>query len=231
MTVIKAIQDAAVVLIGQRPASAFGVDDTFAMEMTYLVNEVAEDIAQYQDWQTLTRVAEITSDGSSDYDLPSDYSRMLINSDVQNPAQWLWGYRAYTDINAFLFDQGAGYPGYPGGWIIYGDKLRFSPAPNGNAVFPYISKAWAKAGDGTPKTSFTDDMDAFVLSERLLTLGLIWRWRADIKKLDASGDQEAFVKALDEYGGKDAGSQIIRFGSRNPLGNRGRLAYTGIVRG
>src|SRR3546814_5064934 len=48
---------------------------------------------------------------------------------------------------------------------------------------------------------------------RVITLGLVWRWR-EMKKLNFAGDQEAFTKALDEYASKDAGSKVIRYGGR-----------------
>src|SRR3546814_3845312 len=60
----------------------------------------------------------------------------------------------------------------------------------------YISKRWARdAGTDGYKAAFTSDSDTFLLPERLLTLGLVWRWREN-KKLDATGDQEAFIKEI-----------------------------------
>jgi hypothetical protein len=93
--------------------------------------------------------------------------------------------------------------------------LRFSPAPAATAMlrFPYITKNLALAESTAPKDEFTADTDTFRLPERLLTLGLVWRWREN-KKLDATGDQEAFVKALDEYAAKDRGPVAIRRNSR-----------------
>jgi hypothetical protein len=61
----------------------------------------------------------------------------------------------------------------PGGWIILGGEFKFWPSVNGTATFPYISKYIVLDGDGvTLKETFTSDDDTFVLSERLLTLGL-----------------------------------------------------------
>src|SRR3546814_1606998 len=57
-------------------------------------------------------------------------------------------------------------------WIIYADKIRFSPPPASGAAatFPYISKRWARdAGADGYKAAFTSDSDTFLLPERLLT--------------------------------------------------------------
>ena len=214
MAVIDALKSASLRLIGRKPDAFYGSTETFQMELADWANEVATDVAKYQDWQALTTVAELAGDGvTSLFDLPSDYDRQLQYSEVQGDTAWAWGYQGYTDLNAFLFDQSRGFNGYPGGWIIYGGKLRFAPAPTSAAMYPYATKNYAQAADGTPKPAFTADDDVFVLPERLLTLGLVWRWREN-KKLDASGDQEAFIKALDEYAAKDKGSRVHRSSAR-----------------
>ena len=216
MTLLTALQSASVRLVGQRPTGFFGSADTIALELTDLANEVATDIAKYQDWQALIRLGTVTGDGSTtEFDLPEDYDRMMLNSDVADLSSWFWGYHSFTDLNAFLYAEARDFNAWPGGWVIYGNALRFAPAPADavTATFPYISANWAIDISTAGKPAFTDDSDGFALPERLLTLGLIWRWREN-KKLDASGDQEAFIKALDEYAAKDKGSRVYRRSAR-----------------
>lgn len=210
------MQSASIRLIGRKPQTFFGAMGAFEAEVVDLINEVAQDVAKYRDWQILIRTHEMIGDGAtSEFSMPSDYDRMLIKADVQDLQNWLFGFFRFTDINAFLFEQARGFAPYPGGWIIYGDLMRFSPAPgvDQTATFPYITNKIALAADDTEKATFTADTDVFKLPERLLTLGLVWRWREN-KKLDASGDQEAFIKALDEYAAKDGGSRVQRRNSR-----------------
>lgn len=229
MAILLAMQSASLRLIGRKPAGFFGASGGFEAEICDWANEVAQDIAKYQDWQALQKTFNVTGNGSdTEFDLPADYDRMNLNASVQDLQNWVWGYFGFSDINTFLFEEARGFTPYPGGWIIYGNKLRFSPAPSGDgATFPYMSNSLVVAADNTPKTDFTSDTDGFALPERLLTLGIVWRWREN-KKLDATGDQEAFVKALDEYAAKDKGSRIMRFGSVRRLPNTS-LAYTGIA--
>lgn len=225
-----AMQSAAIRLVGRKPATFFGATTTavFELEMSDLVNEVAIDICKYQDWQALTVIATLTGDGSSTtVNLPADYDRQLLNSDIQSTANWAWGYGHYTDINDFIFAQNSGWNLLPGGWIIYGGQMQFQPAPSGESRYPYITRNYAVDASGVAKSSFTADTDLFVLPARLLTLGLVWRWREN-KKLDASGDQEAFIKALDEYAGKDKGSSVIRFNGRRRLLNT-VVPYSGVA--
>lgn len=213
MAILSSMQSAAIRLVGRKPGVFFGAEDVFEMEITDLINEVAKDIAKYQDWQALTTFAEIIGDGeATGFDLPIDYDRMLLNSSVQDEASWAWGYLRVMDFNEYLYLVDRGWGPAPGVWTILQDRMFFTPAPSSNsaAKFPYISTYIARdAGTQALKTEFTSDTDLFLLPERLLTLGLVWRWREN-KKLDASGDQEAFIKALDEYAAKEKGARVYR---------------------
>lgn len=216
MTIQSAMQSAAIRLMGQKPSAFFSATDKFAIELCDLVNEVATDIAKYQDWQPLIQFATVTGNGTAtDFPLPLDYDRMLQNASVNDRNNWFWGFDHTSDISGFAQFQNFGFQPLPGIWTIYGNRLRFSPAPSASQIaqFPYISKNWAIDTSTAPKSAFTADTDSFALPERLLTLGLVWRWREN-KKLDATGDEEAFIKALDEYAAKDKGARVYRRGSR-----------------
>lgn len=217
MAILAAMQSAALVVMGRKPVNFFGSTQRFEQEFADLVNEVAEDIAQYRDWQGLQSVATLAGNGViTDFALPVDYGRMMVDTQVQSAAYRLWGYFRYDDLSSFLRDKAAGFRASPGGWIITGGKIKFNPAPTGSSSFPYIASTWASAADGTRKARFDADTDTFMLPERLLKLALIWRWREN-KKLDSSGDMEAFTKALDEYAAKDGGSRVYRYGGRSYL--------------
>lgn len=217
---LAAMQSAAIRLVGQRPSVFFGSSGQLEIELCDLVNEVAAEITYYADWQGLTKLHTITGDGvENEFALPADYARQLIRSDVQDLESWAWGYTRITDINDFLYQSRLGFAPFPGGWILYGNLMQFAPAPadGSTATFPYISSHFATATDTlSTKAAFSADTDTFALPERLLTLGLVWKWR-EMKKLDFTGDQEAFNSALNETAAKDKGSRIYRSGRRLPM--------------
>lgn len=230
MTIYGAMLSAAIRLVGQRPSVFFGSSGTFEIEICDLINEVARDILASHDWQGLTKIHTLTADGSSSFSRPSDYDRMVLVADMQSPETWLWGYYHASDINEFMAIQDSGFQGFPGAWVLVGDQFTFSPSPSGDAKFAYVSKQYAiDPATMTRKDAFSADTDTFVLPERLLTLGLVWRWREQ-KKLDFSGDQEAFAKALSEEAGKDKGSRVIRKGGAVRF--RGTYpAWSGVIGG
>lgn len=220
MTVLQAMQSASQRLVGYKPTTFFGSSEVFENELCDLVNEIATDAAEYRDWQALVRINTITGDGVTEaYSLPADYGRMMIDSEILDGPSWLFGYTHVNDMNQFIFLRERGFQPTPGAWAIFGDKLNFTPAPASaqTATFPYISKNFARSG-AMDKSFFDNDADTFLLPERLLTLGLVWKWRQN-KKFDYTGDDTAYSDALSFYGSKDGGSNVIRRTSRLRFGN------------
>lgn len=234
MTILSAMKSASLRLVGYQPSVFFSSGEQFEQEIADLINEAAADIVRYQDWQSLVSIANLTGDGViSAFDIPDGYDRMMLTAEVQDLNNWVWGYQNVNSLNEFLFLQASGWGPYPGIWSIFDNKFNFHPAPPAGqlATFPYVSKNYALDANGATKDAFTKDDDAFRLNggERLLTLWLVWRWREN-KKLDATGDQENFIKAIDELAAKDRGSRVYRSRVRTTWGNT-RLAYPGILGG
>ncbi len=226
MTALSSMQSAAVRLIGRKPSTFFSSQQTFEVEIVDLLNDVADDIAKSHDWQALTKIHTITGDGTAEtFPLPTDYDRMLIESDIFDPDNWAWGYTHYTDLNLWLRDKAQGFVLTPGAWIMLGGEFNFFPAPPAaaQAEFPYISNQYALSTAAAPQSAFLNDTDTFVLPEKLLTLGLIWRYRAQ-KGMGYAEDMQNYEYALSQAQARDGGSRVIRSRSRRFWGNT-RMAY------
>jgi hypothetical protein len=213
MTVLSAMQSAALRLVGRKLTAFFSSTGQFEREIVDLVNEVATDIVQSHDWQALTFIATITGDGSTtEFPLPADYDRMKLAQHMQDGKSWFWGYTRVQSLDEWISLQSGGWAALsPGWWILLQNQFQFYPAPGSGAEakYPYVSKLYARDKDNAPKAAFTADDDSFALDERLLTLALIWRWR-EMKRIDATGDMENFTKAFDERSARDGGSRTIR---------------------
>lgn len=222
MTILSAMQSAAIRLNGTKPDVFFSSGEQFEREICDLVNDVADDICGWNDWQALRKIHTIYGDGNTkEFPLPYDYARMIVNSDIQDTSSWLFGYAHVPDMNQFMYDKTRRFVMTPGEWIIYDNKIHFYPAPSvgQEAAFPYVSRNFVKTYDGNFADKFTQDTDKFIIrgGERLLTLGLVWKWR-EMKKLDYTGDQENFEKAIGELSYSDSGSNVIRKNSRLKFG-------------
>lgn len=228
MTVLTASQDAIARLVGRRPSAVFASQEEICVEIASLSNEAATDIMKSYDWRKLTQTHEITGNGSATvFPLPDGYDRMVAASDVQNPANYFWGYQPVPTVNDWNWLKANEWNTFPGAWIILGDGFNFYPAPSSGqkATFPFISENYAVSLDGDPKPAFTRDDDSFVLRERLLTLALIWRWKA-LKLMDYQEDMRNYEVALSQEQTRDPGARVIRKGgfrdssgvNRSPFG-------------
>lgn len=216
MTVLTAAQSAARRLSQTQPTSLFSAANTFGMEMADLATETAIAITKGHDWQLLTKLATLTGDASTlAFNLPTDYGRMLIKAKVHSKKFRTATFTPARDLDEWLYLNDFLSTGTPGNWVILGGQMQIFPAmaATETARFYYITNMIA-----TSKAAFTADGDVFLLPERLLTLGLIWRWRSQ-KKLEYAEDLQNYEIALSEEVNRDKGSHIITVGrQRSAIG-------------
>jgi hypothetical protein len=223
MTVLSAAQEAAIELSQTEPSSLFSTTDRFAKELRVQANKSAVAILKMYDWQALTKRAIVTGDGSATaFDLPDDYDRMVLKTNLASSASNIDLVRA-RDLDQWDYFQNHMSTTVPGYWMIMGGQIQILPAPATGVThsYYYISKNVV----GGNKSAFSTDADTFVLPERLLTLSVIWRWRAS-KRLEYAEDMQNFEIALGEEIGSDKGSRILIAGVQRVPYNV-RTAYPG----
>ena len=213
MSILSTIQQVCPVIGLSVPNAVFSSAEREHVELQALANEMAQRIARTHEWQVLNAIATYTGDDSTeDFDLPSDFDRMLKKAQVWSSSlstplspipdrdQWLG-----LDIQAFDLIINA--------WIIYGGEMHIKPAMTSGTTAKhwYQSNLIATNAGLTPKASFTADTDIFRVSERLLKLGMIWQWRAN-KGLPYAQDQDTYEDLLEKLSSDDKGSRMIRVG-------------------
>ena len=183
------------------------------VELLSVMNEMAERIARGHDWQIFNTIATITGDGTTEaHELPSDYDRMLVKSQVWSSSletplspissrdRWL-----QLDIQSFDFVINA--------WIIYGGQMHIKPAlaSGVTAKYFYQSNLIISPSSGSNKVAFTADDDTFRLDEQLLKLGVIWQWREN-KGLPYAEDMANYEELKARLVARDKGSRMLRVG-------------------
>jgi hypothetical protein len=227
MTALSAASDAAVQLWGRELPTLFSSTEQEVMELRTLLHDVAEDIGKAYDWPILIVKHSINGDGvDTSFPLPVDYDRMPIKSNLYSTRSQLPLARVH-DIDQWLEFEITPVVGYPGYWMLLGGEVQIKPAlaTGENFRFYYVSnRVWT---DGTPKERATQDGDRFRLPERLITMGLIWRWR-QMKRLEYGEDMASYQAALEQETARAKGSRILKVG--RPRISRGVvLAYPGEV--
>lgn len=225
MTVLSSCQSAALRLLGRKPTTIFSSSNTFEMELADLATETAVAIAKEHEWQKLKTLATLTGDDTTvAFDLPTNYDRMVKDGNLHsNLYQTAYFARVDSLDDWVLIGDQLSTPS-PGNWIIIGGQMNILPAmaTGETARFYYISKYIA-----TSKAAFSADSDEFLLPERLLTLGLIWRWRAQ-KRMEYSEDLKNYEIALEQEIARDRGARILNVGTVRYPANV-TMAYPGIL--
>lgn len=221
MTVLSAVQGACRVIGLTPPDVLIGSTDRKYLELAAVAQEVAERIASGHDWQLLRKIKTITGDGlTEDFDLPTDYGRMLVNSS-------LWSDRIngrfshIADVDRWLGLDIQNTDMVLNAWTIYGGQLHIKPAPETDELvkFFYVSNLIIAPSVGTAyKATFTADTDLFRLDETLLKLGIIWQWRAN-KGFPYAEDMTNYEELKERLIVRDKGSKIVGIGApRLPSG-------------
>jgi len=101
--------------------------------------------------------------------------------------------------------------------VITGDgttegEIHIKPALSTGVQVKYFyqSNLWGLNGS-TPISEFTADTNTFRIDERLLKLGIIWKWR-EMKGLPYAEDLATYERLLAKLAMRDKGSRIIRLG-------------------
>lgn len=216
MTLLSVFQDACTSGIAlDKPTSVIGSSTREHLELASIAQEMAEMIARSHEWEKFNTIATITGDASTeDFDLPSDYDRMLTKSQLWSSSletplspisdrdRWL-----ELDIRTYDFVVNA--------WIKYGGQIHIKPALASAVTVKYwyqSDKIVLDTDGTTTRALFTADTDTFRLDERLLKLGIIWKWR-EMKGLAYAEDLSTYERLLAKRINDDKGSRMIRVGS------------------
>lgn len=229
MTVLSAIQNVSASIALDRPEAVFSSAEREHFELQVLANTAGLYIAKDYEWQALKVIATLTGDGTKTaFDLPADYDRMLKTSDLRS-SRYATGLHHVTDSDQWLDTEIRQFNQVAGMWTLYGGQIQIKPAPAvGEEIkFFYMSNEWAKDDQGTMQDGFSKDTDTFRLSEKLLELCMIWKWRAQ-KGLPYAQAQDDYEDAKEKVMLNDKGARVISVG-RVRVPSDAHIAYPGLI--
>jgi len=228
MTLLAVVREVCPVIGVEVPGSVFtNIGNNRTMqEMLALANEMAQRIAfNTSDWTRLRATATYPGDDvTTAFDLPVDYQRMLLTTDVWRSTSTVAPMTFVPDTNAWLNRRARNITDAFGDWQIQGGKIHIFPAMGTgiSAYHGYFSKNCIALASGGFGDSFMDDGDSFVLNERLLRLGMIWQWKAQ-KGTVYQEDLGTYEDSLAWLIARDSPSPIII--GRTPISVAARTAW------
>ena len=98
-------------------------------------------------------------------------------------------------------------------WTIYAGQMNIKPAlaTGVTAKYFYQSNLIVAPNSGSNKIAFTADDDSFRLDERLLKLGIIWRWK-ELKGQSYAEPMADYEELKERLVARDRGSRMLRIG-------------------
>lgn len=190
------------------PGGIYGATGPTARNLLQLLNEEGQSLSSRHPWQSLTKEKTFTTVAAAAQtsSIATDFLYMIpesmFNRDTMrringpiSPAEWQEVQATVTTFVNPVFR-------------IQEDTIKIYPTPTADqtVAYEYVSKNWVNAA--TDASEITADSNTFFLDERLLILGLVWRFKA-AHGMDAAADRQAYEVRV-----RDA---IIRDGSRQRL--------------
>ena len=214
MTVLSLLQEVATFIGIEVPSAVMSSTTREHVELKAVTNDMADKIAKAHPWQKFATLATITGDGTTeDWSLPTDYDWMpddseLWSSVTRNPLSKV------MTRNEWLGLVTQDYEPTPGVWIIYGGQVHIKTALANAATAKYFyqSNGIIAPATGSNKSAFTLDTDTYRLSERLLKLGVIYRWK-QLKGQPYGEEMADFEDLKEKLITRDKGATVLRQGT------------------
>jgi hypothetical protein len=189
------------------PTTAYGTTDNQIQQMISLLEEEGEDLAGRGAWQGITFEATHTTLALEDQGAIATIASNGFNF-IKHDTLWdrtdslpvpAIGSNAWQAMKA-VANTGPRYR-----YRIRGGKLLVTPTPTAGHTwaFEYASKNWITDSTGvTYREAFAADGDLILLPERLVKLGLRWRWMAE-KRMDYAELYETYEQQVKDALGRD----------------------------
>lgn len=194
----------------RRPSVVITSTDGEVRKLLASINEEVKDLIGAAFWEqlrserTFTAIAGATQTGI----LPSDFNRMVPETFWDRTGQRL--ITAVSDAVEWQNLQAISYTGIPK-FVIRGGTLYVIPVMAGgeSLAFEYVSNSFARAASGgAAQSAYLADGDTTVLDEGLITLGAIWRYKAD-EGLPFAADQTKWALRKNQLLGNNAPTSDI----------------------
>jgi hypothetical protein len=199
-------------LIGvARPATVVTSTDQTVRQLYALANEEGDALASSFNWQALRSQYTFTTEASAVQSsaLPADLDRLISNSFFNRttrrtvigpitPQQWQ-AIQAQPQLNRVFL-----------AFVERSGQFLVTPTPQtGQTIaYEYISKNWAISPTGTPQDQFTADADTTYLSERLMILGLRWRYLSS-RGLPYAEEMRTYGLQVEQVQARDGGNSEL----------------------
>lgn len=209
MTLLSMIQTAADVIGLPRPLAVMSSTETQVRQLLALANVEGKSLAKRGRWTDLIAEATHTTLAQEDQGAIADIApgfNYFINRTQQNRTQQdpLGGPISAETWQTLKASSVSGP--YYSFRVRQGRLLMYPQPPAGDTVaFEFMSKNWCQSAANVGQESWSADTDTGVLSEDLMMLGIVWRYK-QAKGFDYAEDFRTYETQVNDALGRDGGS-------------------------
>ncbi len=206
MSLLTIIQNVCAEISIDQPAAVMSSADPKIIQLRALSFRAGYELARAHDWSFLVTPTSFTATGviPEPAQPPADFERFEDNAKIWNNSRLLslnGPVDGQTWQRLLIYNSNP----VPQVWRMLGGKLAIYPNNAGETIsYEYVSNSWVNVnGAGTKfANNWANDNDTSRISESLLELSLIWRWKR-AKGLDYSEEMENFERAKESEIGSD----------------------------
>ncbi len=221
MTLLALVQNAADTIGVPRPAAVAGSTDQQIRQLFALANKEGQSLAKRYPWTALQAEATHTTLAAELQGVMTTIAsgfEYIINETIWDRTQDV---RVGGPVSPQRWQAYQAQPitGPYGRYRIRLGNLYLIPAPTAGRIvaFEYQSRNWCQSSGGTGQSAWAADTDTGVLSENLMELGLVWRFK-QAKGLDYGEDMRTYEMQIADAMARDGGKQRIDVTSDDMIG-------------
>ena len=174
--------------------------DATVLQLLEFAQEEGRQLARYGDWRVLRKEKTFTTvaaETQTDTPIPADLAG-FIDGTFWNRSRREMLYGPATTEEWQRWKSQSTFPIY-GTFYLRGSSLLIQPTPEAGETmaYEYRSSYWCQSSGGTAQEYWAADTDTGILSERLMGLGILWRfkqsrgmeWQPDFAKYEFEVNQ------------------------------------------
>lgn len=198
-----------------RPSSVIGSTDQQVRQLQGLAQEEVTELARRHPWQAITKETTFVTIAQAEQTgvIPTDFDRLINESvfnrtahrRVEGPLEAIEWQRFQAMTITLVWDA----------FRIRGNAFLITPTPSAGSTyaFEYVSTYTIRTAAGTTGslTTWTADDNAAMLSEELITDGVVWRF-LKAKGMDYSEAFRTYELQVMLATARDAGKRTVNMG-------------------
>nr|WP_041296551.1 hypothetical protein [Janthinobacterium sp. Marseille] len=194
------------------PNAAVGSTDPQIIQLLAISEEEGQDQADRYNWQSLQTEAIFTTvatqvQGPLSTIAPNcDYivNNTIWNRTLRRPVYGPKSEQDWQQVVAFQIN------GPFNAYRIINDQINFYPDPvaGQTCAFEYISRNWVNTSVAATSSVWTNDADTPKISDQLMILGTVWRWK-QAKGLDYAEDFAKYERRMADAMGRDGSKPTL----------------------